>query len=131
MYSFRKIPHLRQGVLSSEFDTQFSNFEHPNVRRGQPNLLRVVQRKKQPFRRADDALELPNRDYAHNVPFAAKPLNISARQISDIRSILDSIAAIKTHQLTLSTELDALKDHLWQEAITAQENEKKKESRYD
>jgi hypothetical protein len=51
--------------------------------------------------------------------------SISARQISDIHSILDSIAAIKTHQLNLSADLNALKDHLWQEVIATQEREKK------
>ncbi|KAF8634518.1 hypothetical protein AX15_000850 [Amanita polypyramis BW_CC] len=47
MYGFHKIPHLQQGVLRSDSDTEFWNFAHANFHRGQPDLLCLIQRKKQ------------------------------------------------------------------------------------
>src|ERR1700730_12425060 len=45
MYGFHKIPHLQQGVLKSDTETEFWNFEQPNFHRGQPDLLCLVTRK--------------------------------------------------------------------------------------
>jgi hypothetical protein len=126
MYGFRKIPHLQQGVLRSETETEFWNFEHPSFRRGQPDLLCLIQRKKQATERGEDVLEL--RDAPH-VPVAAPAAGtLSAGQILDINSIVNGIAAIKRHQTTISAELNTLKDsnqHLWQEAIAARERHQK------
>ena len=47
MYGFHKIPHLQQGVLRSDSETEFWNFAHGNFHRGQPDLLCFIQRKKQ------------------------------------------------------------------------------------
>ncbi|KAF4614530.1 hypothetical protein D9613_002455 [Agrocybe pediades] len=48
MYGFHKIPHLQQGVLKSDSqETEFWNFAHANFHRGQPDLLCLIQRKKQ------------------------------------------------------------------------------------
>ena len=48
MYGFHKIPHLQQGVLKSDTETEFWNFDfaHANFHRGQPDLLCLIQRKK-------------------------------------------------------------------------------------
>ncbi|EIN06984.1 hypothetical protein PUNSTDRAFT_71621, partial [Punctularia strigosozonata HHB-11173 SS5] len=101
MYGFHKIPHLQQGVLKSESDTEHWNFEHPSFRRGQPDLLCLIQRKKQ----------------------AAQPTGVL-----DVSSIVNGIAAVKRHQATISSELSELKasnEHLWQEALAARERHKK------
>ena len=47
MYGFHKIPHLQQGVLRSDTETEFWNFAHASFHRGQPDLLYLIQRKKQ------------------------------------------------------------------------------------
>lgn len=47
MYGFHKIPHLQQGVLRADHETEFWNFEHPHFIRGQPDMLCLIQRKKQ------------------------------------------------------------------------------------
>jgi hypothetical protein len=47
MYGFHKIPHLQQGVLRSDSETEFWNFAHGNFHRGQADLLCLIQRKKQ------------------------------------------------------------------------------------
>ena len=54
MYGFHKIPHLQQGVLKSDSDTEPWNFEHPHFHRGQPDLLCLIQRKKQPTNSSED-----------------------------------------------------------------------------
>jgi hypothetical protein len=127
MYGFRKIPHLHQGVLRSEPDAEFWNFEHSNFRRGQPDLLCLIQRKKQVAERADELLEHPNATSQHSLP-PANAANLSPGQLLDINAIVNGITAIKRHQTTISAELNTLKDsnqHLWQEALSARETHKK------
>ncbi|EIM89636.1 uncharacterized protein STEHIDRAFT_51307, partial [Stereum hirsutum FP-91666 SS1] len=105
MYGFHKIPHLQHGTLKSDSETELWNFEHPNFLRGQPDLLCLIQRKKQ----ANQGANAPN------------------TQILDINSIMNGIAAVKRHQQTISADLNELKSsnqHLWQEAITARERHK-------
>ncbi|KAI0763706.1 hypothetical protein BC629DRAFT_1596904 [Irpex lacteus] len=100
MYGFHKIPHLQQGVLKSENDTEPWHFEHPHFHRGQPDLLCLIQRKKQS---------------PHG-------------QVLDINSIMNGISAIKRHQQAISADLNELKSsnqHLWQEALAARERHKK------
>ncbi|KAF9001761.1 hypothetical protein BDQ17DRAFT_1281281, partial [Cyathus striatus] len=102
MYGFHKIPHLQQGVLKSDNDTEFWNFAHQNFHRGQPDLLCLIQRKKQATQGADD--EVP------------------PGVVLDFHSIVNGIAAIKRHQTTISAELNELKRSnqlLWQDAMAA------------
>ncbi|KIL55092.1 hypothetical protein M378DRAFT_44572, partial [Amanita muscaria Koide BX008] len=47
LYGFHKIPHLQQGDLRSDTDTEFWNFAHPDFIRGHPELLLRIWRKKQ------------------------------------------------------------------------------------
>ncbi|ETW86286.1 hypothetical protein HETIRDRAFT_242938, partial [Heterobasidion irregulare TC 32-1] len=105
MYGFHKIPHLQQGVLKSDSDTEIWNFEHPHFHRGQPDLLCFIQRKKQAAQGGapEDAILL------------------------DMNSIVSGIAAVKRHQQAISAELNELKtsnQHLWQEALAARERHK-------
>lgn len=123
MYGFHKIPHLQQGVLKSESDTEPWHFEHPHFHRGQPDLLCLIQRKKQPAHgTADDLGGDLNEPGPTGVP------NLTAGQLLDINSIMNGISAIKRHQKAISADLNELKtsnQHLWQEALSARERHKK------
>lgn len=122
MYGFHKIPHLQQGVLKSDTDTEPWHFEHPHFHRGQPDLLCLIQRKKQPTH-ANDEIPLDIND-----PANGGVANLTAGQLLDINSIMNGIAAIKRHQQAISADLNELKSsnqHLWQEAIAARERHKK------
>ncbi|KAG0707827.1 hypothetical protein DFH29DRAFT_1053508 [Suillus ampliporus] len=128
MYGFHKIPHLQQGVLRSDSDTEFWNFEHPHFLRGQPDMLCLIQRKKQAASSTSDAaasvVEVPNKDTGAAVPTGA----LTPGQLMDMNSIVNGIQAIKRHQATISADLNDLKSsnqHLWQEAIAARERHKK------
>lgn len=126
MYGFHKIPHLQQGALRSETDTEFWHFEHPNFHRSQPDLLCLIQRKKQ----AAQPGEEPTLDIRSSaqIPNATPTSNLSPSQILDINSIVNGIAAIKRHQTTISADLNELKtsnELLWQEALAARERHKK------
>ncbi|KAF8126005.1 hypothetical protein EV363DRAFT_1434413 [Boletus edulis] len=126
MYGFHKIPHLQQGVLRAESDTEFWNFEHPHFLRGQPDLLCLIQRKKPPATPGDDVHTTPpaNKDAPGNV--AVGPL--STNQLLDINSIVNGIQVIKRHQAAISADLNELKSSnqlLWQEAMIARERHKK------
>ncbi|OBZ65652.1 Heat shock factor protein [Grifola frondosa] len=123
MYGFHKIPHLQQGVLKSETDTEPWHFEHPHFHQGQPDLLCLIQRKKQPVHGVVDDLDI------HEAVNAAAPLaTLSPGQVMDINSVVNGIAAIKRHQQAISADLSALKqsnDALWKEAVLARERHAK------
>lgn len=123
MYGFHKIPHLQQGVLKSESETEPWHFEHPHFHRGQPDLLCLIQRKKQPTHGANDDIPVDL-----NEGGAASIGNLTAGQLLDINSIMNGISAIKRHQQAISADLNELKSsnqHLWQEALAARERHKK------
>ena len=123
MYGFHKIPHLQQGVLKSDTDTEPWHFEHQHFHRGQPDLLCLIQRKKQPTHGINDDMGVDL-----NEPGVPSVSNLTAGQLLDINSIMNGIAAIKRHQQTISADLNELKSsnqHLWQEALAARERHKK------
>lgn len=104
MYGFQKIPHLQQGVLRSETDTEHWNYAHSNFRRDQPDLLCLIQRKKQAVQQADDvAIDTCGLD-------SSPP----TRQI-DARSTPQEIAAIRHRQTTMSAEFNEFKQSQEQE----------------
>lgn len=123
MYGFHKIPHLQQGVLKSDTDTEPWNFEHPHFHRGQPDLLCLIQRKKQPANNNSNVDD----DFADSMNPSA-PLGNTNSQVLDVNSIVHGIAAIKRHQQAISADLNALKksnDLLWEEAtLTRQRHDK-------
>ncbi|OAX35151.1 hypothetical protein K503DRAFT_697431 [Rhizopogon vinicolor AM-OR11-026] len=128
MYGFHKIPHLQQGVLRSDSDTEFWNFEHPHFIRGQPDMLCLIQRKKQAASSTPDnvapATEVSNKDAGSSAAVGT----LSPGQLMDMNSIVNGIQAIKRHQATISADLNELKSsnqHLWQEAMAARERHKK------
>lgn len=117
MYGFHKIPHLQQGVLKSDTESEFWNFEHPNFHRGQPDLLCLVTRKNSKGGSQQNA-ELADGD----VPGSGQ-----GTQLLDVNSVVSGITAIKRHQQAISADLNELKasnQHLWQEALTARERYK-------
>jgi len=124
MYGFHKIPHLQQGVLRSEKDTEFWNFAHPSFQQGQPDLLVFIQRKKQAAQLGDEVAV----DIRDPGTTASATANLSSGQILDIHSIVNGIAAIKRHQTTISAELNELKrsNHLlWQDSMAARARHQK------
>ncbi|GBE81888.1 hypothetical protein SCP_0402620 [Sparassis crispa] len=125
MYGFHKIPHLQQGVLRSDTDTEAWHFEHPNFRRGQPDLLTFITRKTKSTHGNVDEAQL---DYNETVNVAPQVGTLSAGQVLDINSVVHGIQAIKRHQQAISADLNALKqsnDLLWKEAeITRQRHDK-------
>lgn len=126
MYGFHKIPHLQQGVLKSDSETEIWNFEHPNFRRGQPDLLCLITRKKQAQERQNDDISLGEKDV--NAPGLVGGFNPGT--LVDINSIINGITAIKRHQATISADLNELRasnQHLWQEAIEARERHQKQQ----
>ncbi|KAF4576418.1 stress-responsive transcription factor hsf1 [Pleurotus pulmonarius] len=134
MYGFHKIPHLQQGVLRSDQEAEFWNFEHPNFHRGQPDLLCLIQRKKQAPQSNDltnDSSD-PNPQSTSSPPTNPDPSPATATlgngQVLDIHSIINGIAAIKRHQTTISAELNQLKRSnqlLWQESLAARQRHQK------
>lgn len=141
MYGFHKIPHLQQGVLRSDSDTEFWNFAHSNFHRGQPDLLCLIQRKKQVAQPGDEVASVDVRDPAAagaagagavGVPGAgpSTTATLSSGQILDIHSIVNGIAAIKRHQTAISSELNELKQSnqlLWQDSMAARTKHQKQQ----
>ncbi|KAH8107095.1 hypothetical protein BXZ70DRAFT_1061152 [Cristinia sonorae] len=128
MYGFHKVPHLQQGVLRSDSDTEPWHFEHPHFHRGQPDLLCLIQRKKQTAQgMPEDNIQMEVHEPAH--VNAAPPLpNLTNGQVLDINSVVSGISAIKRHQQAISADLNELKtsnQQLWQEALAARERHKK------
>lgn len=100
MYGFHKVPHLQQGVLETDSDSERWEFSNPHFQRNQPDLLLLVTRKKGPN---TDEKEISNIDLQH---------------------ILEEIQSIKKHQMNISTQLQSIqRDNqvLWQETVSARE----------
>ena len=150
MYGFHKIPHLQQGVLKSETETEFWNFAHANFHRGQPDLLCLIQRKKPLPQSGDEpSIDLPGGiTFGGALPAAGTAVGaisngasgnaaaqtgnptLSSGQILDIHSIANGITAIKRHQTTISSELNELKRSnqlLWQDALAARGRQQKQQ----
>ncbi|KAF9053405.1 hypothetical protein BJ165DRAFT_1447381 [Panaeolus papilionaceus] len=133
MYGFHKIPHLQQGVLKSDTDTEFWNFAHVNFHRGQPDLLCLIQRKK-PMQGGDDnVVELQGSTSTNSTSggsVVSGGNTLPSGQVLDIGSVLAGIQAIKRHQTTISAELNELKrsnELLWQDALTARAKHQKQQ----
>ena len=134
MYGFHKIPHLQQGVLKSDNEAQFWNFEHQNFHRGQPDLLCLIQRKKQAPQGDEHGqaqIDITPHNNASAIDRSHSPAisaSLSSSQLLDINSIVSGIAAIKRHQTAISTDLNELKTsnaHLWQEVMASRERHQK------
>ncbi|KAF9187480.1 stress-responsive transcription factor hsf1 [Haplosporangium sp. Z 767] len=111
MYGFHKIPHLQQGVLMPDADSEQWEFSNPHFQRNQPDLLYLVSRKKASTGNEDkDALTM------------------------DLTHILQEVTAIKRHQIAISTDLKNIeRDHqaLWQESVAARERHQRQQETID
>ncbi|KAG0252044.1 stress-responsive transcription factor hsf1 [Actinomortierella ambigua] len=111
MYGFHKVPHLQQGVLMPDSDSEQWEFSNPHFQRNQPDLLCLVSRKKASSANEDkDALTM------------------------DLGHILAEVAAIKKHQVAISADLRNIeRDHqsLWQESISARERHQRQQETID
>ena len=119
MYGFHKIPHLQQGVLKSDTETELWNFEHANFHRGQPDLLCLITRKKQAAGNQDDGMGGDKETAA-----IGSTSGVNSGSLIDINAIVNGIAAIKKHQATISSDLNDLRksnSSLWAEALAARE----------
>lgn len=129
MYGFHKVQHLQQGVLKSDSEIETHQFEHPNFRRDHPDMLCLIQRKKQPDNIVpeDHRLPSPLPAFPQSIPQQILP-NLPSGQVLDMNSLLNGISTIKRHQQTISSELGELKksnEHLWKEAMASRERHKK------
>ncbi|KAG6888148.1 hypothetical protein C0995_010317 [Termitomyces sp. Mi166 len=128
MYGFHKIPHLQQGVLKSDTDTEHWNFAHPSFLRGQPDLLCLIQRKKQPIHPGEDVvMDLRESVAAQS---AAQLQSSGQGQVIDAHTVLNGITTIKRHQAAISQELNELKQSnqmLWQDALEARQKHQKQQ----
>ncbi|KAI9470557.1 MAG: hypothetical protein EXX96DRAFT_622771 [Benjaminiella poitrasii] len=100
MYGFHKVPHLQQGVLETDSESERWEFSNPHFQRNQPDLLLLVTRKKGP---TSDDKEISNIDLQH---------------------ILEEIQSIKKHQMNISTQLQTIQrdnQALWHETVQARE----------
>ncbi|GAB5588398.1 Heat shock transcription factor [Umbelopsis nana] len=110
MYGFHKVPHLQQGVLQADSDTEWWEFSNPHFQRNHPDLLLLVTRKKG---RDQEEKEAPGLDLNH---------------------ILDEISAIKKHQMNISSELKNIQQDnqvLWQETLAARERHQRHQETID
>ncbi|KAF9329936.1 stress-responsive transcription factor hsf1 [Podila minutissima] len=111
MYGFHKVPHLQQGVLMPDADSEQWEFSNPHFQKNQPDLLCLVSRKKASNGNEDkDALTL------------------------DLGHILSEVTAIKKHQVAISSDLKNIeRDHqsLWQESVAARERHQRQQDTID
>ncbi|KAJ7063076.1 hypothetical protein C8F01DRAFT_984516 [Mycena amicta] len=118
MYGFHKVPHLQQGVLKSDADAEYWNFEHVNFRRDQPDLLCLIQRKKTANVPDEEKLDSGN------------ALPTATNQMLDLQSIVNGISTIKRHQTAISAELSDLRrsnELLWKESEAARARHQKQQ----
>ncbi|CAG8486633.1 5829_t:CDS:2 [Funneliformis mosseae] len=111
MYGFHKIPHLQQGVLQSDGQSEQWEFSNTNFIRNQPDLLYYVTRKK-----------------------GKDTENIKEPNELDLNHILNEIASVKKHQLTISADLKNIqRDNqiLWQETMSARERHRRQQETID
>ncbi|KAF9116807.1 stress-responsive transcription factor hsf1 [Mortierella sp. AM989] len=111
MYGFHKVPHLQQGVLLPDSDSEQWEFSNPHFQKNQPDLLCLVSRKKASSGNDDKD------------PFTM-----------DLGHILQEVTAIKKHQIAISSDLKSIeRDHqsLWQESVAARERHQRQQETID
>ncbi|KAF9169926.1 stress-responsive transcription factor hsf1 [Mortierella sp. AD011] len=111
MYGFHKVPHLQQGVLLPDSDSEQWEFSNPHFQKNQPDLLCLVSRKK-----------------ASNGNEDKDPFTM------DLGHILQEVTAIKKHQIAISSDLKSIeRDHqsLWQESVAARERHQRQQETID
>ncbi|KAK3827310.1 MAG: hypothetical protein J3R72DRAFT_374248 [Linnemannia gamsii] len=118
MYDFHKVPHLQQGVLMPDSDSEHCEFSNPHFQRDQPDLLHLVERKKASSAASGHGAGVNKRDAV----------------TLDLGHIVKEVNAIKRHQVAISTDLRNIeRDHqsLWQESISARERHQRQQETID
>ena len=108
MYGFHKVPHLQQGVLHSDSDTELWEFANQHFQRNQPDLLCLVNRKK-------------GRDNED-------------KEMFDINNLIAEITAVKRHQFTISADLKKIQGDnqlLWNETLSMREKYQRQQAMID
>ncbi|KAI8801729.1 hypothetical protein BJ742DRAFT_684869, partial [Cladochytrium replicatum] len=122
MYGFHKVPHINQGVLHSDAESELWEFSNPHFQRGQPDLLCLVSRKKH----ARDPPSAATTGLVSSAS-AAEPTDKPASKPAstplpvDLASLVQDIAAIKRHQITISADLKHIQSEnrvLWTESVS-------------
>ncbi|KAJ3299930.1 stress-responsive transcription factor hsf1 [Borealophlyctis nickersoniae] len=111
MYGFHKVPHLQQGVLISDGEPELWEFRNENFQRNQPDLLVLVSRKK--GKEASEDKEAG---------------------VVDMNNLIQEIAAVKRHQLTISADLKTIqRDNqvLWTESMNIRERYQRQQETID
>jgi hypothetical protein len=109
MYGFHKVPHLQQGALHPDTDTEHWEFCNANFQRNQPDLLCLVTRKKGGRIEED-------------------------KDGVDINNIINDMAAIKRHQMTISADLNKIQQDnqlLWQESLVIRQRYQRQQETID
>ncbi|KAJ1980105.1 Heat shock transcription factor [Dimargaris xerosporica] len=110
MYGFHKVPHPQQGVLKADISAERLEFNHPHFKRDRPDLLCFVMRKR------------------------AKGDEDKPQNVMDVQRIMKELAAIRNHQMMISTDLQNLQQNnqmLWEEAIAARERHNRHQTTID
>ncbi|KAG0372216.1 stress-responsive transcription factor hsf1 [Mortierella sp. AD032] len=147
MYDFHKVPHLQQGVLMPDSDSEHCEFNNPHFQRDQPDLLHLVERKKASSaasgtKAGQDSLMSTFTEGAGNgVGFdgystGGHGAGVNKRDAValDLGHIVKEVNAIKRHQVAISTDLRNIeRDHqsLWQESISARERHQRQQETID
>ncbi|KAF9126118.1 stress-responsive transcription factor hsf1 [Mortierella sp. 14UC] len=148
MYDFHKVPHLQQGVLMPDSDSEHCEFSNPHFQRDQPDLLHLVERKKATSASnnakagQDSLMSTITGSAGSGVGIstlgagvrAAGGVNKRDALTLDLGHIVKEVNAIKRHQVAISTDLRNIeRDHqsLWQESIAARERHQRQQETID
>ena len=120
-YGFHKVPHIQQGSLLNDLETEEWEFSNPNFQRNHPDLLCFVTRKK-----AAAGTNLLVDEF--------KEQNPSTTTVVDLNQVINEIAAIKRHQITISSDLKSIQrdnQQLWADSLTLRERYAKQQDTID
>ncbi|KAG0265090.1 stress-responsive transcription factor hsf1 [Linnemannia exigua] len=148
MYDFHKVPHLQQGVLMPDPDSEYCEFSNPHFQRDQPDLLHLVERKKASSAAnsakagQDSVMSTFTGSAGNSVGIdgygtggrGAGGVNKRDAVTLDLGHIVKEVNAIKRHQFAISTDLRNIeRDHqsLWQESIAARERHQRQQETID
>ncbi|KAI9358589.1 hypothetical protein DFJ73DRAFT_616553, partial [Zopfochytrium polystomum] len=109
MYGFHKVPHLQSGALVADEEPENWEFANPHFQRNQPDLLCLVTRKKGTITDREEG------------------------QV-DTAALLQEIAAIKRHQLTISADMKSIQREnqvLWTESMAIREQHQRQQQTID
>ncbi|RKO84954.1 hypothetical protein BDK51DRAFT_2069, partial [Blyttiomyces helicus] len=148
MYGFRKVPHLLQGVLHPDGEPEKWEFMNDNFQRSQPDLLCLMTRKKgrdATGNGTDHAVTdsstalgpaLPGVGVASGAAAltTTPSLGSSLHPSVDLTHLIEEVAAIKRHQLTISADLKNIQKEnrvLWEESTAVRQRYQRQQETID